>query len=231
MAIRAPDGAKNLTWPTILTFWRSTNSTCDCNWHSSIVTTGSSKLFFMTRKNICFASLETGFWLTLNLFELWFWCFWAFLFQSYFGRKWSEKSHDTTISAIRKCIFWQGKEAESGSQSKFGGGGLCSSESERRPREKLFNKSSLAFVEVALALISSLPKTAFLKKSFNKMDILHFFTHPTQTPFSELITVLENLTKSRIQHWERSELWLHNRSILASIWKLEVCGQTVLPEG
>ena len=116
----------------------------------------------MSLKNICFASLETGFWLTLNLFELWFWCFWAFLFQSYFGRKWSEKSHDTTISAIRKCIFWQGKEAESGSQSKFGGG-LCSSESERRPREKLFNKSSLAFVEVALALISN--KTAFLKKN------------------------------------------------------------------
>ena len=138
----------------------------------------------MTRKNICFASLETGFWLTLNLFELWFWCFWAFLFQSYFGRKWSEKSHDTTISAIRKCIFWQGKEAESGSQSKFGGGLCSNSESERRPREKLFNKSSLAFVEVALALISSLPKTAFLKKSFNKMDILHFFAHPTQTPFS-----------------------------------------------
>ena len=77
--------------------------------------------FLWHEKNICFASLETGFWLTLNLFELWFWCFWAFLFQSYFGRKWSEKSHDTTISAIRKCIFWQGKEAESGSQSKFGG--------------------------------------------------------------------------------------------------------------
>ena len=139
------------------------------------------ELFYTTKKNFV---RFTWFWLTLNLFELWFWCFWAFLFQSYFGRKWSEKSHDTTISAIRKCIFWQGKEAESGSQSKFGGGGLCSSESERRPREKLFNKSSLAFVEVALALISSQAKTAFLKKSFNKMDILHFFAHPTQTPFS-----------------------------------------------
>ena len=54
-------------------------------------------------------------------------------------------------------------------------------------------------------------------------------------------TVFENHRKSLIQHCERSELRLHFEwtkvnskcqkwSILPSFWKLEACGQTVLPE-
>ena len=55
------------------------------------------------------------------------------------------------------------------------------------------------------------------------------------------ITVFENHRKSLIQHCERSELHLHFEwtkvnwkwqkwSILASFWKLEACGHTVLPD-
>ena len=55
------------------------------------------------------------------------------------------------------------------------------------------------------------------------------------------ITVFENHRKSLIQHCERSELRLHFEwtkvnqkcqkcSILASFWKSEACGQTVLPD-
>ena len=54
--------------------------------------------------------------------------------------------------------------------------------------------------------------------------------------------MFENHRKSFIQHCERSELPLHfestkvdircqKRSILASFWKSEACGQTVLPDG
>ena len=54
-------------------------------------------------------------------------------------------------------------------------------------------------------------------------------------------TVFENQRKSIIQHCERSELRLHFEwtkinwkcqkwSILASFWKPEICGQTVLPD-
>ena len=56
-------------------------------------------------------------------------------------------------------------------------------------------------------------------------------------------TEFENRPKSRIEHCERSELYLHfewtldkgelkmpKMSILASFWKPEACGQTVLPE-
>ena len=55
-------------------------------------------------------------------------------------------------------------------------------------------------------------------------------------------TVFENHRKSLIQHCERSQLRLHfewrqklikkcqNWSILASFWKAEACGQTVLPD-
>ena len=58
---------------------------------------------------------------------------------------------------------------------------------------------------------------------------------------SAIFTVFENYRKSLIQHCERSELRLHFEwtkvnskrqkwSILASFWKPEVCGQTVLPD-
>ena len=53
-------------------------------------------------------------------------------------------------------------------------------------------------------------------------------------------TVFENHRKSLIQHCERSKLCLHfgwkvhwkgqKWSILASFWKPEACGQTVLPD-
>ena len=54
--------------------------------------------------------------------------------------------------------------------------------------------------------------------------------------------MFENHRKSLIQHCERSELSSHllrtkveskcqKWSILASFWKPETCGQTVLPEG
>ena len=56
-----------------------------------------------------------------------------------------------------------------------------------------------------------------------------------------MLTVFENHRKSLIQHCERSELRLHFEwtkvnekcqkwSILASFWKPEACGQTVLPD-
>ena len=56
-----------------------------------------------------------------------------------------------------------------------------------------------------------------------------------------LSTVFENHRKSLIQHYEQSELRLHfewtkvnqncqSWSILASFWKPEACGQTVLPD-
>ena len=58
---------------------------------------------------------------------------------------------------------------------------------------------------------------------------------------AKLSTLVKNLRKSRIQHYERSKLrflleWIkvdqkcQKWSILASFWKSKACGQTVLPD-
>ena len=93
-----------------------------------------------------------------------------------------------------------------------------------------------------LAKIDRVPKSGLISLCLSiKSSKIFLFSIP-KLDFKpwHYTTVFENLRKSLIQHCERRELCLHSEwtkvnykcqqlSILASFWKSEACGQTVLP--